>query len=51
MNLAALTGPDALGGAYRIMLESDPHARGSVLSMADRGWPGGLRWLHGEAHG
>ncbi len=20
----------------------------SVLSMADRGWPGGLRWLHGE---
>ena len=20
----------------------------SILSMADRGWPGGLRWLHGE---
>ncbi len=20
----------------------------AVLSMADRGWPGGLRWLHGE---
>ena len=23
----------------------------SVLSMADRGWPGGLRWLHGEPDG
>ena len=21
----------------------------AVLTMADRGWPGGLRWLHGEA--
>ncbi len=21
----------------------------SILSMSDRGWPGGLRWLHGEA--
>ena len=21
----------------------------AVLSMADRGWPGGLRWLHGES--
>ena len=20
----------------------------AVLSTADRGWPGGLRWLHGE---
>ena len=20
----------------------------SILEMADRGWPGGLRWLHGE---
>jgi transglutaminase-like putative cysteine protease len=23
----------------------------SILSMSDRGWPGGLRWLHGEAAG
>ena len=23
----------------------------AVLSMAERGWPGGLRWLHGEADG
>ena len=23
----------------------------AVLSMADRGWPGGLRWLHGEPDG
>ena len=23
----------------------------AVLSMADRGWPGGLRWLHGESVG
>ena len=23
----------------------------AVLSMADRGWPGGLRWLHGESDG
>ena len=23
----------------------------AVLSMADRGWPGGLRWLHGESGG
>jgi hypothetical protein len=21
----------------------------SILAMAARGWPGGLRWLHGEA--
>ncbi len=21
-----------------------------VLEMSDRGWPGGLRWLHGEDH-
>ncbi|MCY3763537.1 MAG: hypothetical protein OXH50_20010 [Gemmatimonadetes bacterium] len=30
MNLAALTGPKAFGGAYRIMLEYDAHAPGSV---------------------
>ena len=23
----------------------------AVLAMADRGWPGGLRWLHGESDG
>ena len=30
MNLAALTGPKAFGRAYRIMLDNDPHAPGSV---------------------
>lgn len=23
----------------------------SILSMADEGWPGGIRWLHGEDEG
>ena len=30
MNLATLTGPKAFGGAYRIMLDNDPHASGSA---------------------
>ena len=30
MNLAALTGPKSFGGAYRIMLDNDPHAPGSA---------------------
>lgn len=52
MDLTPFTGPKAFGRAYGAMLDNDPHAEGSVdretLTMAKKGWPGGLRWLHGE---
>lgn len=38
--------PTADPGHYAVTAIS-PYCR-SILEMADRGWPGGLRWLHGE---
>lgn len=40
--------PDA-AGEYRVA-GINPYYR-SILEMAARGWPGGLRWLHGEDGG
>jgi len=37
---------DSRGYDYTVSGVND-HYR-SILEMADRGWPGGLRWLHGE---
>ena len=41
--------PDAARYDYPVTGVND-YTR-AVLSMADRGWPGGLRWLHGETDG
>ena len=35
-------------GAYNYAISQLNDYYRSILSMANRGWPGGLRWLHGE---